>query len=188
MKKYLLRILVGLFAFGIGLNLTWLSYSIASFEISCANFCVISNLKRVSGITQNGKVEIKFIGFEKKENYAVAKFEILNNSPNSIHYWTLESDKSPSVRIMFNNEIDEPHVYCGMTRFDSNHLHSGESIVLEVHQNSFWSYYENEGEIKVGYSFKTDKEKEPQLYWSDKVTIPNWVKKNIEREKLSYRK
>lgn len=187
MKRFGLRVLVGLMAFGIGLNFTWFLYSIASFEINCGNFCLFPKIKKTLHFNQNEEVEIHFKEFKKTEKGVVAVLEVINNSPDSIHYTLVDSDTSPDEQIKFNKEIDAPMMYCGNSSFNSKHLHSGESVLFEAFALKLEPFIEKSGELNIGYSFKKDKEEESQIYWSKNIQIPDWAKTEIRKESLEYK-
>ena len=183
MKKYLFRILVGLLAFGIGIIATWFLYSRASYELSCNKFCISPKLKKATQQTPNGKVEVHFKEFKQTEKGLVVSLKVINNSPDSIYYTLVDSDTSPDERIKFNDEIDLPVSYCGMSSFKSKHLHSGESILFEAFALKLEPFIEKSGQLNIGYSFKKDEE-ESKIYWSESIPIPNWVKGEIRKEIL----
>ena len=131
MKKYGLRVLVGLIAFAIGLFGVWFLVSERKFHIQFnENLALDSETQTEKYLTNpNGKVEIRFVGYGKSENRPTFKFEIINHNSSPAKYWSF-SEKEVWTFVKFNGKQREEW-RCGTGSREFT-LNSGESFEIEI--------------------------------------------------------
>ena len=128
MKKYGLKILVGLITFAIGVVISWIN---PTGTITYKN-CELSQTPIQNVITptnRNGKIEIRFKGYGRTENRPTLIFEITNYNLKSAKYWSF-SERTISPFVKFNGKKRE-ELRCG-TGLKEFNLQSGESFTTEI--------------------------------------------------------
>jgi hypothetical protein len=184
MKKYGLRVLVGLIAFAIGVSAVILN-------VNQPEFCPIVTKENeqtepplFSDQTKPKlKIKVYFKEFKKTKDGIFAVVKVKNNSVFSTNYKVLEGIESPNPHFMFNEVVKEKSgLICGYSNISSRQLNSSKSVEFKIFVNYFEEYFDNNGSLKIGYLFYTNGEK--QIYWSEDIQIPDWVKDELRKEKL----
>jgi hypothetical protein len=183
MKKYGLRIFVGLIAFLIGVNSS-IAWTFSDRETVCERGKIENveillekskELEFVSNRKKTGKVEIYFNGFNKATYAIYGEIEIVNNSSHTI-YFIGDSEYTifPQVELNRIKGIKEAH--CGGTVFNEFPFHSGEVIRAKIPLSKMgYITLQKRNEFRVGYYFREEREKESKIFWSEKNHLPEWV-------------
>lgn len=206
MKKYGLRILVGLIAFAIGVSgvIVWI-YSeeqpnrekeslekVEALAEAPKEFEVVSSHRKsgkevVFKPKKSGKVEIHFIGFTKGEDGTIAEVEIFNSSPKTIYYWSV-SKGFVDTHIELNGIKSKPIAICGNVAESSKEfpLLSGETmkVTMPLDRMAEFSSLSKQNKVRLGYYLQLANSKNPQIFWSEKFELPNWVKDEISKTSL----
>lgn len=189
MKKYGLRILVGLLAFGMGcaLSLIW--------ELNQNNVChyvAQDNSKPefsdLNYSNPNGKIEVRFIGFGRIEKRPTLKFEIKNNFLFPVKYRAGEEGK-PDILLKFNGkEIDKVTGLICIYERDFT-LGEKESLKLEVIADKLiYKQLKEKGQFEFGFAYHLFNNSEQNIYnfanydrkvWTEPIVISEELKKKI---------
>lgn len=178
MKKYGLRVLVGLIAFVIGLIGFWFLVTERKFHIQFHdNVTLDSETQIVKHSTNpNGKVEIRFVGYGKSENRPTLKFEIINHNSSPAKYWSF-SEKAVWTFVKFKGKQREEW-RCG-TGSREFILNSGESFEIEVLADlQTYEFLKKDGFFEFGYYFKTDA-KDAKMFWSEPIKLSDELREEI---------
>lgn len=166
MKKYGLRILVGLIAFGIGL-------SAVIWEVSQTNYCKEQNEFSSPTYTTspNGKIEVSFIGFGNKKNRPTLKFKVINNTPFVINNFTTGSKR-------FNGKEIE-NVWNGLCRFPAGAtVNSGDFFVEEFFADKqIYEFMRKKGKFEFEFTFSIDNYQGE--IWSEPIMISEEMKQDF---------
>lgn len=177
MKKYGLRVLVGLIAFAIGIS--FVIWNLNELEI-CPITPINTEQTEISSptypTTPKGKIEVRFVKYGRVENRATLIFELINHNTKSASYWS-ERGKSNWTYIKFNGKEKEVFLCgTGMREFE---LEAGNSFTIEVlADNFFHEYLDKKGKIQFGYGFELKKDKF-EKFWSEPITISEEMKQDI---------
>lgn len=192
MKKYGLRVFVGLIAFSIGFgsSLIW-EFNQTIVE---GRYIAQDNSKPefsdFNYLNPNGKVEILFIGFGQIGKRPTLKFKISNNFSFPIYYRAEEEGK-PEIFLKINGkeivkrtglfEIYEPDFI----------LKENESLMLEVFADElFFRQLKEKGIFQFGFRYHLFNNSEYTTYnfgnydreiWTEPVTISEKTKKDVYR-------
>lgn len=184
MRKYGLRILVGLIAFAIGVFGFWLTVSNVRF---------VEHLERednseIVTVNQSGKVEIKFIGFGKINKRPTLKFEITNNFSFPVNYRAGEEGKPEIFLKIEGKEIEKITGLICVYEQDFA-LKENKPLDLEVFADElFFRQLKEKGQFEFGFSYHPFKDSEYTVYgfsntdrkvWSEPITISNKLKKDV---------
>lgn len=180
MKKYGLRVLVGLVAFGIGLSaVIWK----LSQPIACDFVPTEKEQTEISSPTYptspEGKIELRFIGFGRIENRPTLKFEIINLSSLPINYFEF-GERTSKILVRFNGKEVDRFWNGGMDCGQENILNSGESLKKEFFADlEIFKVSNKKGKYEFGYKVYSNDFKERLLIWSEPIKISEELKKEI---------
>jgi hypothetical protein len=179
MKKYGFRLIVGLISFTIGISFVWSNWTknVKFCELVTKENQLTESQQNKFSTSENGKIEIRFIGYGKIENQITIKFEIINYNSNSVRYSAYAQNDFPlDVKI---NGIDKSVPRCGTGLIDFE-LKSGESFETElILKNIIYNYPQKNGSFEFGYYFRLNSDKEAKKYWSEPIVISEEMKKEI---------
>lgn len=193
MKKYGLRILVGLIAFVIGLVGVWLLISDATFNIYCNKTLSFNSEIQTKQISKklDGKVIVRFIRFAQTENGNFVEFDIENNTDETIYYSDYEpQDESKGISPLFDIKVNGKGLalgWCG-TGLALFPIKSGESKVFQVPARVISYHLKRGKDIQIGFSFSKGSERSFQKYWSEKLPISGEIEKLLLKEKDEFEK
>jgi hypothetical protein len=180
MKKYGIRLIVGLITFTIGLGFVWSDWT------KNVKFCepvrkenqLTESQQNKFSTSEAGKIEVRFKGYGKIENQPAIKFEVINHNLKSAKYSAYANNTLTFVNVKFNGKEDvRYHCGTGLKEFE---LNSGESIETEVVLDYLvYDFLDNNGKFEFGYYFRLSKDKEAKNYWSESITISDGMKKEI---------
>lgn len=179
MKKYGLRVLIGLIAFTIGVNaVIWQISRSVKYEFISKKDQQIEISNPTYPTSPNGKIEVRFNGYGKHENCITLIFEIINHNSKSAKYWSSQ-EKSNWTYIKFNEKEKEVWLCgTGMRKFE---LEAGKSFTTEILPDNFFHEYLNkEGKIQFGYGFELKKDKF-EKFWSEPMTISEDVREDFNQ-------
>lgn len=184
MKKYGLRVLVGLIAFALGVFAFWLIVSNSRF-VECLE---LEDNSEIVPVNQSGKVEIKFIEFGKVDKRPTLKFEIKNNFSFPVNYGAGEEGK-PEILLKFNGkEIDK---VTGLICIYERDFTLGEkgSLKWEVFADELISkQLKEKGQFEFGFGYHLFNNSEQNILnfrhydrkvWTEPIAISEEVRKNI---------
>ncbi|HMS41159.1 MAG TPA: hypothetical protein PKE69_13090 [Pyrinomonadaceae bacterium] len=177
MKKYGLKLLVGLITFAIGLVISWLNLTVNITYKDC-ELSQTPIQKVIIPTNGNGKIEIRFKGYGRIENRPTLIFEITNYNSKSAKYWSF-SEKTISPFVKFNGKKRE-ELRCG-TGLKEFKLQSGKSFTTEIMADIYTrEFLKKQGKFQFGYYFSFE-EQESKEFWSDPIMISDeWEKDIIE--------
>lgn len=176
MKKYGLRVLVGLIAFAIGVSaVIWQLRQRIECDFIPSEIKQAEILPTTYPTNSNGKIEVHFIGYSRKENRPTLKFLIFNNSAGFVKYRAFEKGAIP-ITIKFKKEIVKrlPGLICGID--DEFSINPKEKIISEEFADLLmFDSLKEKGDFEFGFTFyNSDLEG-----WSKSITISDKIKKDI---------
>lgn len=177
MKKFGLKLLVGLITFAIGVVISWITLTVNLTYKDCElSQTPIQNV--ITPTKPKGKIEIRFKGYGRTENRSILIFEITNYNSKSAKYWSF-SEKTISPFVKFNGKKRE-ELRCG-TGLKEFKLQSGESFTTEIMADVYTrDFLKKQGNFQFGYYFRIGEE-EYKEFWSDPIMISDeWKKEIIE--------
>ena len=175
MKKYGLRVLVGLIAFAIGVSaVIALMFSERNLTCKRGDLENVEILQSKIQTSPNGKVEIRFIGYGNIENRPTLKLEISNHTSDSVKYWA-DKKNNPSIYVKFNGKLVNkiPGMICYFTSEFT--LRKNESMVTEIFADLLtFKFLKEKGDFEFGFdnSFESG-------VWSEPINISEKMKKEI---------
>lgn len=181
MKKYGLRILVGLIAFGTGLGAVgWM------FKLSKEKS--YSSTVKVQNNYPNSFVTIKYKGFKEQENRLIsAEFEVTNNSPMTMYYRSRHKESHEHNQVSVNDKEGIRLGYCGNVAMQMKEfpIEPSETKTFEIGFYRFrdFSVKEKNQNVKVGYDFKFGEFDNYKTFWSEDFQLPKIVKEEIMKYK-----
>lgn len=186
MKKYGLRILVGLIAFAIGIGSVIITeigqYNSSPIIVKTVNLQdeQLADLQATYPTSPDGKIEIRFRGFGRIENRPIFIFEIINHNTKPATYLGTEETSIYGMFEKFNGkEIGTGGAVYALREIDEFVLKSGESFTEEFFADiTTFEFLNKKGSFGFGYSFKIDGNREKQ-FWSEPITISEEMKKDI---------
>jgi hypothetical protein len=179
MKKLGFRFIIGLITFTIGSSFVCSNWneSIQYCGITYYNQKVKTEPYKYSA-SENGKIEIRFIGYGKIENRLTAKFQIINHNSHPISYSAYGNSAEIPIDVRFNGKEDN-RMRCG-TGLVSFELLSGESFEKEIILDNFtYEYLHKEGSYEFGSYFRLRNESEAKRHWSEPIVFSKDMKKEM---------
>jgi hypothetical protein len=179
MKKYGFRFIVGLITFTIGLSFVWSNWTknVKFCELVTKENQLTESQQNKFSTSENGKIEIRFIGYGEIENQPTIKFEVINHYLMSVEYSSYAIDDI-FLDFKFNGKDQSvPRCGTGLMNFE---LGSGESIKAEmILKNFIYDYLKKNGRFEFGYYFRLNGDIEWKQYWSESIIISDEMKKEI---------
>jgi hypothetical protein len=180
MKKYGFRFIVGLITFTIGLSFVWSNWTknVKFCELVTKENQLTESQQNKFSTSENGKIEIRFIGYGKIENQPTIKFEVINHNLKSAKYSAYANNTLTFLSVKFNGKEDERY-HCG-TGLKEFELNSGESFETEeVLDYLVYDFLDINGKFEFGHYFRLSNDKEAKTYWSESIIISDRMKKEI---------
>lgn len=180
MKKFGLRVLVGLLAFGVGVGFVWF------LQFSNKNLidCEINNIAPLT--KPKNDIEVTFKKFVETENVVSVDFRIVNNSKQPaffrglFDYKELVSWTTPKTKVN-GKEINKWSCSNGLIQY---YLRPGQSKTFRYDNLS--DHWKKGKDIQIGFNFKTGGKEEFQTFWSENLPITDSIaSKLIKEQKLS---
>lgn len=181
MKKYGLRILVGLIAFAIGVSAVIWIFQLRTEK----NY--ISPIK-LQNDYPNSSVTIKYNGFKEKENrFISAEFEVTNNSLMTMYYRSRREESHEHDKVSVNGKEGTWIGYCGNVAMQMKEfpIEPSETKTFEISFYRFRDFSANEKNqnVKVGYDFKFGEFENYKTFWSENFQLPKKIKEEIMKHK-----
>lgn len=184
MKKYLVRIVVGLLTFSIGIFTVWLWFS----EVVLNNYCKLTPTSG-SKVTNEavlkeltGKVEVRFNGFISTKDEHYAEFIVENNTKDSLFYKSYGLNENESVGFpLYEVKVDRKkfdQMWCG-TGLMTYEIKSGESKHFRVSVWGFTYRLKRLENVQIGFNLSNSTDKDAQTFWSQSFAIPDKIRKDI---------
>lgn len=176
MKKYGLRVLVGLIAFAIGLFSVWMLISEVKFRNYCNQKLTLSETEISKAKNPNGKIEVYFKQIIQIENGKAFEFVVENNTNETISYSSYQlKDENLTVFPLHEVKVGGKKIdsmWCG-TGLMSYQIKSGEFKIFQVNVSSLVYSWKKGKTLQVGFNFKKASEKEYQIIWSGNLANSN---------------
>ena len=188
MKKYGLKIIVGLLALIVGVAIVWMS-GVMRFLTPQPDKANERPPASFPTEEETGKVTIKFKGFEMSKG-RIAKFEIGNYTANPITYVGFQSKQEFDFCTLAVRR-DEIHERTGVKSSSSGtetKYHCQESTAvrlqtLEPNEKVIFSVFEHEVQrlvrldgkyrnAQIGFEFFVGDEKRREIFWSENIPFP----------------
>lgn len=195
MKKFSLKLAVGLSALIISIVIVWTSGIIQLLNLKPQELLSPSNEIKNLSMTmptaeEAGKVIIHFKGFELYKDW-VAKFEITNHTAKPITYIGFKNKGEFDFCTLAaqREELWEPsgnkaHASGTTTKYHCREskavilqtIEPNERVVFSVAKNEVQDLVnlrENYKNAKIGFEFFINDEKRREMFWSEDITFPN---------------
>ncbi|MEK7724961.1 MAG: hypothetical protein AAB336_11460 [Acidobacteriota bacterium] len=163
-------------AFSIGI-------SAAIWKLNQPEYCPVipevAEQNEVSSPTSSkGKVEVRFLGFSKRENRSTLKFSIINNSADFIKYSAIKEGEIPTTIKSKGDVIKRlPGLLCGIT--DEFTIKQNETVSLEIFADLLmFDLLEESGNFEFGFTFY-NQENINLEGWSEPLKVSEKMKKDI---------
>jgi hypothetical protein len=179
MKTLAFRFIVGLITFTFSLSFVWISwtYNVKVCELISVKNQPIEIEQNKFWTSENGEIEIRFIGYGEKENRPTIILEIINHNSKSAKYRSFLKDSIYPFTRFNGKELQESRCGTGMTDFE---LKSGDSFTIEtVLDIMVFGLLWKKGSFEFGYYFVPNGDIEGKQYWSEPIIISDEMKKEI---------
>jgi hypothetical protein len=180
MKAYLPRIIVLIVTFIVGIYFVR-DDSIIKSSSEC-NSATTLETKSLSSVSQDEPVKIRFKEYGELESRLTLKFEIVNQTSESIFFSS--PGNIPFTYVKFNGKEDYEW-RCGTGATDKE-IKSGENFVIELQADTFFYRHLNQsGNFQVGFSLEVGRSRYARIgdkyekYWSENFQIPDEIRKVI---------
>ncbi|MBX7169441.1 MAG: hypothetical protein K1X72_00700 [Pyrinomonadaceae bacterium] len=177
MKRFGLRILVGLIAFAIGVGVVALKFSksnITDFVLEKKSIPIFT-----SEASNSGQVEIYFRGFFKNENFA--EFEVINGTSKNIYYQGSTRGHNPFSSVSLSGKESEYYGNWGFVVVNKEEfvIEPSETVRFKLWANRFreFSAKQKRQDFRVGFDLRFDGKENYETVWSNEFQLPKWVKR-----------
>lgn len=188
MKNYILRTILFVLSFAVGLGFVWL----LNFPPTnpCSQELVVeprnSNDVPSDSENQTPALYIKFKGFVDEEFDLSAKFEITNSGSETFIYGSPRIDLAEPLFICRELKIDGKKIslrkFCdGLTDYE---LKPGESKVFRVSLDYYG--WRKEKTYQIGFNFRKLGENDFNVFWGENLHVTKAIAKRLLKEQKKY--
>jgi hypothetical protein len=178
MKKYGLRVLVGLFAFAIGANAEFYLLQISPEAAAVPEI-------RLETTYSNAFVTVKFAGLKEVGNrFGGVKFEITNNSPMTMYYRSRQIEQHEINIVSLNGHEGVRIGYCEhvVRQMKEYSIEPNQSRTFEIDSFRFRNYSgtDKNQTAKVGFDLRFGEFNNYETFWSEDFELPKSVQNDLE--------
>ena len=184
MRKFKTKFVITIIAFIVGISAVYLNRNIFLFVVSeISTFFKSSvDLPQISATSpakkNSGRVEIRFVELVQGERETEAKYELTNNSDESVYYYSYSKDSYPFPVLKRNGKIvPDNRGRCG-TGIEEQNLLPGETVFYRVWKSEVTyeptknSWRESDKPTQLGFPIAVGNERRKETLWTEEIKFP----------------